>query len=294
MKPVALALALACALGSTTALAVDIPRGSNYDNRIQYVNYNPGDVVLVRAVAGLGARIVFAPGEEIIDVGSGFTQGWEFLDSRNILYIKPKSIKLAENQFMAPEAGKWDTNLMVTTNLRMYDFDLRLLPGASDGKPAVNQRGVAYRVEFRYPAEDRAKALAAAEKRRAQAKLDAVPPPMNWHYSMQIGDNSAAIAPTMAYDDGRFTYLRFPNNRDFPAAFLVAADKSESLVNSHIDPAVPDVLVIHRVSPELVLRLGNMVVGVYNESYDADGVPPTQGTTVPGVKRVIKSGEVTQ
>ena len=109
---------------------------------------------------------------------------------------------------------------------------------------------------------------------------------------MQIGDASENIAPTMAYDDGRFVYLKFPNNRDFPSAFLVAADKTESLVNSHIDPAVPDTLVLQRVSKEMVLRLGNAVVGIYNDSFDPDGVPANQGTTVPGVKRVIKAGEI--
>ncbi|MBD4588067.1 TrbG/VirB9 family P-type conjugative transfer protein, partial [Xanthomonas citri pv. citri] len=82
------------------------------------------------------------------------------------------------------------------------------------------------------------------------------PAPMNWHYSMQVGKDSEAIAPSMAYDDGRFTYLRFPNNRDFPTVFLVAGDKSESIVNANVDPSVPDILVVHRVAREMVLRLG--------------------------------------
>jgi P-type conjugative transfer protein VirB9 len=285
---VELSLSLALALCSSVAFAIDVPQGSKFDSRIQYVDYNPGDVVVVRAVPGLGARIVFGPGESILDVASGFTQGWEFADRRNILYVKPKSIK-GENQqpSMSPEAGKWDTNLMVTTNVRMYDFDLRLLPGSNRGRAPSDQR-IAYRVEFRYPADDAAKAKLAAEKQRAQAKLDAKPAPRNWNYSMQVGKKSESIVPTMAYDDGRFTYLQFPNNRDFPTVFIVAPDKSESIVNTTVEK---DVLVIHRVSPELVLRLGNAVVGIYNDSFDLDGVPPTNGTTVPGVKRVIISGE---
>lgn len=289
MKRQAIILAFVAAFGS--AHAADVPQGSQFDNRIQYVNYNPGDVVVVRAVAGLGARVVFAPGETILDVASGFTQGWEFSDRRNILYIKAKSVKGEQGMpGMAPEAGKWDTNLMVTTNLRMYDIDLHLLPGSNSGKAASNQR-IAYRVEFKYPADEQAAAKALADAHRAQAKLDTKPEPRNWNYSMQIGDASENIAPTTAYDDGRFTYLKFPNNRDFPSAFLVAADKTESLVNSHIDPATPDTLVIQRVSREMVLRLGNAVVGIYNDSFDPDGIPAIQGTTVPGVKRVIKSGE---
>jgi P-type conjugative transfer protein VirB9 len=291
MKRLALVIALSISFGATHA--ADVPQSSKFDNRIQYVNYNAGDVVVVRALAGLGTRIVFAPGETILDVASGFTQGWEFSDRRNILYIKPKSVKGDQGMpSMAPEAGKWDTNLMVTTNLRMYDIDLQLMPGTNSGKAPASR--VAYRVEYRYPVEELAAAKALDEKQRAQAKLDVKPEPRNWNYSMQIGDNSENIAPTMAYDDGRFTYLKFPNNRDFPSAFLVAADKTESLVNSHIDPAMPDMLVLQRVSKEFVLRLGSAVVGIYNDSFDPDGVPASDGTTVPGVKRVLKSGENNQ
>jgi P-type conjugative transfer protein VirB9 len=290
MKKIASAVLLA--LGAATAAqATDVPVGSRYDGRIQYVNYNAGDVVIVRASPGLGARIVFAADEEILDVASGFTQGWEFSDRRNILYVKPKSIKTGSGKeaiVMAPEAGKWDTNLMVTTNRHMYDFDLKLLPGSGNsGKAPQNQR-VAYRIEFKYPKDEAAARAKAADKTKAQAKLDEKPAPRNWSYSMQIGDASDGIAPTMTYDDGRFTYLKFPNNRDFPAVFIVAADESESLVNTHVDK---DVLVVHRVARELVLRLGNAVVGVYNDKYDVDGLPPTEGTTAPGVKRVIVGGD---
>jgi len=292
MKKIAFAVVLA--LGTSTAIhAVDVPQGSRYDDRIQYVNYNAGDVVIVRALPGLGARIAFAPGEEILDVASGFTKGWEFSDRRNILYIKPKTIPADQGRdAIPPESGKWDTNLMVTTNRRMYDFDLKLLPsgdnaGKNGGKATHNER-VAYRVEFKYPEDEAAIRTQEAQKAKAQAKLDEKPAPRNWAYSMKVGNVSEGIAPTMAYDDGRFTYLKFPNNRDFPSVFIVAADKSESLVNTHVDK---DVLVVHRVTRELVLRLGSAVVSIYNDDYDADGVAPTDGTTVPGVKRVIVGGQ---
>lgn len=286
-----LVLALAMALASSTAWALDEPIPSAFDNRIQYVNYNDGDVVLIRAVAGLGTRVVLHPGERIVGVASGFSQGWEFKDAGHILYLKPKSIGGGESgqEPMSPEPGKWDTNVMVTTDQRMYDFDLRLLRGDNSGAPPRGQP-VAYRVQFRYPAEVKQQEAAQASKEVARARLDALPPPVNWDYSMQIGDAAEGIAPSMAYDDGRFTYLRFPNNREFPTAFLVASDGTESIVNSHIDPRMPDMLVLHRVSPALVLRLGSAVVGIYNDSFDADGVPSRTGTTVPNVRRVLKAG----
>jgi type IV secretion system protein VirB9 len=38
-----------------------------------------------------------------------------------------------------------------------------------------------------------------------------------------------------------------------------------------------------------MLRAGLVVVGVWNEAFDLDGAPPADGTTVPGVQRVVKA-----
>jgi P-type conjugative transfer protein VirB9 len=285
----ALAVAAFAAFGS--AQAVELPQSSPYDNRIQHVNYNPADVVVVNALPGIGTRIVFAPDETVQDIATGFSQGWELSDSKNILYVKAKSVVVGQGQPpMSPEAGTWNTNLMVTTNKRMYDLELRLLADSTSGKVPASQR-VSYRVQYLYPQDDAATAKAKQDAELAQTRLAAKPAPRNWNYSMQVGNASEHIAPAAAYDDGRFTYLKFPNNRDFPTVFIAAADKTESIVNSHIDPATPDTLVVQRVTRDLVLRLGNAVVAVYNDSFDPDGVPPDGGTTVPGVKRIIKAGE---
>jgi type IV secretion system protein VirB9 len=50
-----------------------------------------------------------------------------------------------------------------------------------------------------------------------------------------------------------------------------------------------DLLVVDRVSRRLMLRAGSAVVGVWNDAFDLDGVPPGGGTTVPGVKRIFKA-----
>ena len=50
-----------------------------------------------------------------------------------------------------------------------------------------------------------------------------------------------------------------------------------------------DLLVVDRVSRRLMLRSGSAVVGVWNEAFDLEGVPPDGGTTVPGVQRVLKA-----
>jgi len=43
------------------------------------------------------------------------------------------------------------------------------------------------------------------------------------------------------------------------------------------------------VARRLNLRLSNQVVALYNDAYDAEGVPPVHGTTVSGVERVVRA-----
>ena len=117
-------------------------------------------------------------------------------------------------------------------------------------------------------------------------RLAAKPEVLNTQYTLAEGAGSADIVPTMVYDDGRFTYLRFPGNREVPAVFHVLGDGSETLVNARMED---DALVVDRVSRRLMLRAGSAVVGIWNEAFDLEGSPAKGSTTVPGVQRVLKS-----
>ena len=74
-----------------------------------------------------------------------------------------------------------------------------------------------------------------------------------------------------------------PYGNTKPAAL---GDGSETLVNARMED---DTLVVDRVSRRLMLRAGSAVVGIWNEAFDLEGSPATGSTTVPGVKRVLKS-----
>ena len=118
------------------------------------------------------------------------------------------------------------------------------------------------------------------------ARLTAAPVPVNSSYALAEGLASADIVPSLVFDDGRFTYLRFPNNREVPAVFHVLPDGLETLVNARMEG---DLLVVDRVGRRLSLRAGSAVVGIWNEAFDADGVPPNGGTTVAGVERTTRA-----
>ena len=100
------------------------------------------------------------------------------------------------------------------------------------------------------------------------------------------------IVPVMVFDDGTQTYFSFPNNRPIPTVFQIAPDGSEEMVNARMDP--DDLLVADRVGRRFILRLGDSVAAIINEAFDLDGVPPRDGTTVPGVARVVKAATPTR
>lgn len=314
-------IAVLCGLLTFQVDAADIPRPSDRDSRIQYVQYRDNDVVQLSIVVGTGSRIVFGDDEEIVNIAAGFTQGWQLEPVGNELFVSARSLQLAQNAPMTrPVPGEWDTNVMVTTTRGLYDFDVRLLKrdGRNEGSRAF------YRIEFEYPenaggstpisidndvanagnqssntttqpgAIDQMLPTVVTGQRNAEsAQVDTSSrlAPRNDEYEMVIGRNSNDIAPSLAYDDGLFTYLKFEENLDIPAAYLVrksGTKEIETLVNGHVDPDRPEYIVLHRISEKFRLRLGQSVIDVYNKNFDPSSVTANEGTTIPGVKRVIK------
>jgi len=129
--------------------------------------------------------------------------------------------------------------------------------------------------------------MQAAEQAKEQAVFDrrlatAKPVPRNWDYSMQIMEGSEEIAPSMVFDDGRFTYFRFPANREIPTLYYISPTEEEARINYHMEG---DLVVVQRMGRRFVLRLGEAVVGVWNDAFDPEGVAAKDGTTINGIVR---------
>ena len=123
------------------------------------------------------------------------------------------------------------------------------------------------------------------EKTELNTRLAMRPRIRNADYSVEVLAGGEYIQPTLVFDDGRFTYFRFPNSREMPAPFAIGADGQEVRVNFNIDG---DLMVVHRIAPRFVLRLGEAVAGIWNEIYDHDGVATDNGTVVPDVYRATR------
>ena len=280
---------------SMACSAVSAADTQGADPRLREVPYDPRGVVTVPVKRGVVTLVVLDADEAITDVAAGLGGDCSKPDAAwciasqpggRYLFVKPKSTASTPN------------NLAVVTDRRTHSFRFVVLAD-SDTKAPV------YRLVVKAPAVSAPARSAPRDTGQLLAlpAVPAIPPPpspqeviterlqakpqvMNARYSVAEGEGSDDIVPTLVFDDGRFTYLRFPGNREVPAVFHVLGDGSETLVNARMEE---DLLVVDRVSRRLMLRSGSAVVGVWNDAFDLEGLPPDGGTTVPGVQRVLKA-----
>lgn len=286
-------LALAIASMPAFGLAAPPAESRGPDPRLREVTYDPRAVVTVPVKRGVVSLIVLDPDETITEVAAGLggdctkpEAAWCIAaqsGGRN-LFVKAKSSASAPN------------NLAVVTDRRTHAFRFVVLPDGDARQPVYQLvvRATARPSAVVKPVVREGSPLAVlpiaplppSPQEIVAERLQAKPQVLNTDYSIAEGEASQDIVPTMVYDDGRFTYFRFPGNREVPAVFHVLGDGSETLVNARMED---DLLVVDRVSRRLMLRSGSAVVGVWNEAFDLDGVAPAGGTTVSGVQRLLKS-----
>lgn len=251
--------------------ALETPKRSQEDHRIQYVNYSEDNVVRINAANGCITTVIFSPSEQVVNYGSGYSTAWEFATADNRFFLKPKD-------------KDGTTNIVVVTNKRVYAFDVYLVE-----KPA----NATYKLTFRYPKEYLEAQIAAGQEAYVNKRLESADPHLNpqgknglnYHYTMNFGESAGSkeLAPVQVYDNGRFTYMKFKEHSEFPAIYSVSSD-GEAIINTHIEDQT---LVIHGVYAEYRLRAGSDVVGIYNEGFNTTFAGPNEGTTVQGLVREI-------
>lgn len=264
------------------------------DPRLREVQYDAATVITVPVRVGVVTMIVLDAEEGISEVASGIggdcakpEAAWCIAaqPGGRTLFVKPKSSARTAN------------NVAVVTDKRSHSFRFVILAEGDRREPVYR---LVVRAQARAPTQSAAAAAPALPPSLPFPPLPALPSPrevvaerikakplvVNAEYSIAAGATAADIVPSLIFDDGRFTYLRLPGNREVPAAFHVLADGTETIVNARMED---DLLVVDRVSRRLVLRAGSAVVGIWNDAFDLEGLPPADGTTVAGVRRSLRS-----
>ena len=267
-------LALAFSFGSVASVSTNAalsPSSYGYDERIQFFEYNPNDVYVINTKIGTSTLIQLDKNEVIegdnAGLGMGDAEAWS-------LAVKGSSI------FLKPAAELPDTNMMIVTNKRTYAIEL-----------TTNGYKPSYLVRFNYPetetSADSEKGLdiKAGEYLKSIGTDDKGQPILvanniNTSYYKR-GDD--LIMPTHVWDDGLFTFLKYPNTKDLPVAYKVLSDNSEALVNSHI---VDDTLVLHGTNKVYRLRFGKAVGDISTNAYNPEGYYTNSGTSDKRITRV--------
>lgn len=263
------------------------------DPRLREVTYDPHAVVTVPVKRGVVTLVVLDADESIAEVAAGLGGDCAKAEAAWCVAAQPGGRTLFVK---AKSTASVPNNLAVVTDRRTHAFRFLVLADG-DPRPPVYRLVVKTLAPAGLPGRlvirDAAPLMALpavlpppSPQQVIAERLQARPQVMNTSYAIAEGSGAQDIVPTLIFDDGRFTYLRFPGNREVPAVFQVLGDGSETLVNARMED---DLLVVDRVSRRMMLRAGSAVVGIWNEAFDLDGAPPTGGTTVPGVQRVLRA-----
>jgi len=318
MKRLIAALLAACPLLWTGQSCADnIPKASPHDPRIGIADYASDDVYTVAVAKGVLTRVVLSSGEQILESGTGFVATCEPSAEWCI-----KADKGQNQIWVKPFSSATMNNLELQTTRGDYSFRFVVAKGAEDAKD------VFYRVVFRHPLVlDAARfALPIGNKEVAgntplisptansslmsqspgtEMKPDLktlgflTPAVRNYDYSRKNAPEARDLAPSVIFDDGRFTYFRFEKAQEIPTVFAVGLDGNELRVATHSerlagdsehpdDKVERDYLVVQRVARKFELRLGALVIEVINNRFDPRGIETYNGTTTDKLVREEK------
>lgn len=305
MKTTALFVAL---LFGSGVHADTIPNASPNDPRIGIADFKADEVYSILVAKGTVTRIILSPGETVIKSGTGFPAACSAKAEWCI-----EAEKGADQIWVKPLTGATANNLELQTTRGDYSLRFVVAPGAEKAK------AVFYRVIFRHsvalPSETRlsmplpidttSTAAGIPQSSTSTEKFSDIvltPQVRNYDYSKKHQPEAADLAPSVVFDDGRFTYLRFERAQEVPSVFAFGPEGTEVRVATHSerlagspdhpdDKVERDYLVVQRVSRKFVLRLGAAVIELINNKFDAKGIETLNGTTTEKLIREDKKGD---
>ncbi|WP_158879953.1 TrbG/VirB9 family P-type conjugative transfer protein [Rhodanobacter sp. L36] len=221
---------------------------------VEQYQYLPDHIYQVRTGLGITTQIELSPSEKILDFSTGFSSGWDLTRRENVFYLKPKNVDV-------------DTNMMIRTETHSYIFELKVV--ATDWKTLdqAKRAGVQYKITFGYPGNTSFSDQVAKIAKAPELDTELVKGrDYNFDYSYAARSKTAPwLIPVTVYDDGRFTYIKMSDLRQFPTGnfpevFMRELEHGgDTVVNTTVEG---NNIVVHGTYPYLVIRHGNNVVGL--------------------------------
>ena len=216
------------------------PSREGYVNAIQVWPYADGALYQVYTSPGRVTVVALQEGEELVTVSAGDTVRWVVGDTASGSGASARVTVLVK-----PTRTGLKTNLVITTNRRMYLLELSSTPQAWMAS-----------VSWDYP-KDRMLALQKqAQQAQAAAPVDSGLSLEQIKFRYAITGDSPSWKPLRAFDDGQRVYIQFPggiSQGELPPLFVIGPQGDGQLVNYRFRSPY---YVVDRLFGAAELRLG--------------------------------------
>jgi type IV secretion system protein VirB9 len=244
------------AVAAAKAGATTQPSTDGFLNAIQYYDYAPGVVYTAVTSPGYVTTIALARGEKLMTAAAGDTTRWvvQSVDAgtgasaQTLLLVKPRKAAL-------------QTNLVITTDQRVYTLDLN----------STDQATYHTMIAWNYPYGDLVMVRNQVAQQQAQVQatvatgMDLSKANFNYLILRQKHAQTPPWCPLRAFDDGQKTYIQFPPKvavTESPPLFVLGRKGDAQLVNYRVKG---DWYVVDRLFDKAELRIGEapqMVIGI--------------------------------
>lgn len=208
--------------------------------------YNEGQQPVVKTSPLQETVISLEKGEQFTNVTTGDPNRWSYSAA-----VSGSGAFLQQHILVKPSASLLATNMVITTNRRLYN--LRLI--------SVTGGAIMRNVSFWYPDEMLHRINQAALQESHPTVLAQVPnvnlSQLNFNYTVSCPLFGAAPSwrPLRVFDDGVHTYIQFPPNlasRDLPALW-VSNGSNQELVNYRVKSPY---FIVDKIFKQAVLVMG--------------------------------------
>jgi len=209
------------AIEAANKKSVRQPTTGEYINSIMNFDYMPGALYQIYSAPLSVTDIQFQSGERIITVGAGDTSRWQVSKTHSGV-----SANRQEHLLIKPTDEGLTNSLVVTTDLRTYHMMLHSTPKTYMAS-----------VAWRYPDGDGL--IAKLDDDSSNGISDITNgvdvSRLNFNYKLKLTKGPQPDwYPTMVFNDGSKTYIKFPNRvQDAPSLF-VGDKKNSQIVNYRV------------------------------------------------------------
>lgn len=224
--------------------APSLPPSDRLESGMQIFAWSPGRVYPVRAAPLRVTTLTLGPGEVLVSKAAGDTVRWQIGEAAS-----GEGAARRTHVLLKPLQRGLETNLVLTTNRRVYFLDLRSV-GTDSFNAAVTWDAAAFEIT----ATD-----VATWTEPARVPDPVVEPegPLDARYRIEPQGRRARWTPSTVFNDGRRTFIAFNPDLQIdeaPALFVLAADGEAQMVNYR---QAGGLFIVDRVFDRAELRLGD-------------------------------------